>query len=221
MLGVGCGGALPPPPPPAAPVLAVERVDPGATQVTSEIGGLNEDAMARAFQSLDGPIQGCFDEATVRNPSLGGRFTMKMRIAPDGRLKWVYLSEADLGDRKLERCVLDQAREKAWPKPLGGDGLAERGYEIDTRSPAKELTEKWVKPAVAKARTNALKCRNGLHGRLRATAYIAPNGKVLGASITPPDERFEEVADCVAEAIEQVRFGKVGRRMKLSFEIFW
>lgn len=199
-----------------------ERVDPGPTEITSEIGGLNEEAMNRAFQSLDSPIQACFDEATGRNPAIGGRFTMKLRIGPDGRARWAYLSETALGDRTLERCILDMAREKRWPKPVGGDGLAERAYEIDPRSPAKELEEKWVKPAVAKARTHAYKCRKkGLRGRVTVTAWLAPNGKVLGAGITPPNERFEEVADCVAEAVAKVRFGKVGRRMRLSFELFW
>ncbi|WP_050432868.1 AgmX/PglI C-terminal domain-containing protein [Chondromyces crocatus] len=177
--------------------------------------------MGRAFQSLDRPIQACFDEATTRNPSLGGRFTLRMRVAPDGNLKWAYLGESDLGDRQLERCVLSSVRDRQWPRPVGGDGLAERGYEIESRSPAKELTEKWAKPAVAKARANAWTCRKGLQGRVKATVHIAPNGRVLGASITPPDERYEDVADCVADAIEKVRFGKVGRRMKLSFDLFW
>ncbi|HSN99200.1 MAG TPA: AgmX/PglI C-terminal domain-containing protein [Candidatus Nanopelagicales bacterium] len=220
---LGCGAPPPPPPPPpTTPPPPPERTDPGPVEMRSEIGGLPEEAMNRAFRSLDGPIQACFDEATGRNPALGGRFTLKMRIGSDGRPRWAYLSETDLGDRTLERCVLDLARDKQWPKPLGGDGLAERSYEIDARSPVKELEEKWVKPAVAKARTNAWKCRKGkLRGRVRATVHIAPNGKVLGASITPPDERFEEVADCVAEEIGKIRFGKVGRRMKLTFEIFW
>jgi hypothetical protein len=190
--------------------------------VTSDLGGLNEEAMARAFEKLDRPIQACLDAATGRLSVVGGRFTLKLRIAPDGKARWAYLGESTLGDRKAERCVLDLVREKEWPRPLGGDGLAERSYEIDARAKAGTLEEKWVRPAVAKVRTHAWKCRKGRgRGKIRVTAYISADGRVLAAGLAPPNERVEEAADCIAEAVRKVRFGKVGKRVKMSFEIWW
>jgi hypothetical protein len=190
--------------------------------VTSDLGGLNEEAMGRAFGSLDRPIQACLDAATGRLSVLGGRFVLKLRIAPDGKPRWAYLSESTLGDREAERCVLDLVRGQDWPKPLGGDGHAERAYEIDARAQPGELEEKWVRPAVAKARTNAWKCRKARQrGKIQVTAYIAGDGRVLAAGLAPPNERIEEAADCIAEAVRKVRFGKVGKRVKMSFEIWW
>jgi hypothetical protein len=178
--------------------------------------------MRRAFQSLDRPIQECLEAATGRVSILGGRFHMKLRIDTEGKARWAYLSETTLGDREAERCVLTLVREKQWPKAVGGDGLAERSYEVDPRTEPKELDPKWVKPALAKARTEAWRCRKkGMRGKFRATAYLRADGRVLAAGVAPPNERGEDAADCVAEAIRKVRFGKPGRRSKLYFEIWW
>jgi len=217
-----CGSvAPPPPPPPTAPSVPTEAVDPGAAVVTSDIGGLPEEAMGRAFKSLDGSVQSCLEDASGRSPTVGGSFTLKMRVGSDGKARWAYVSDSTLGDREAERCVLDLVREKQWPKPVGGDGLAERSYELDARAKPVDLEEKWVKSAVTKARENALHCRSGLSGKLRATAYIGSDGRVVAAAIVTPDEHFEEVADCVSDAIRKVRFGKVGKRMKLTFDLWW
>lgn len=220
-----CGSPPPPaapPPPPAAPPPAPEPVDAGPSSVEGEIGGLNEEAMARAFQSLDRPVQACLDEATGKLPVLGGRFNLKIRIDREGRARWAYLSETTLGDRDAERCVLALVKEKQWPRPIGGEGVAERAYEIDPKTKPAVLEVKWVRPAVTKAAQNAWRCKKkGARGKLRATAYLRPDGRVLAASIAPPNERVEDAADCVVEAIRKVQFGRPGRRSKLSFDIQW
>ena len=217
-----CGSAPPPPPtlPPPAPE-APAPIDSGPLSVEGEIGGLNEEAMNRAFTSLDGPVQACLDEATGRLPVLGGRFNLKLRIDRAGRARWVYLSENTLGDREAELCVLTLVRDKQWPKPLGGEGLAERSYELDARAKPAELEAKWVRPAIAKVAQEAWGCRKGIRGKFRVIAYLRPDGRVLAASVAPPNERGEDAADCVVEAIRKVRFGQPGRKSKLSFDIWW
>ena len=56
-----------------------------------------------------------------------------------------------------------------------------------------------------------------------ATAYLGPKGEVLSAGIAPPDERGEQAADCIAEALLGLRVRGVvaghGAALKVSFRI--
>src|SRR5262249_51787732 len=135
--------------------------------------------------------------------------------------KWVYLSASTLGDRDTEKCLLERARGKSWPKPLGGDGLAEKAFEIDPQKQAAVIEEKRLKVENAKARAAAAEWRDGVRGAFLATVYVRPDGRVAAAGVAPPSEKGEDIADCVVEAIQKVRFRPVGARpAKVSFEIW-
>jgi hypothetical protein len=223
LLGLaGCGAAPPPPPARAAaspPPPAEPAPPPPAAQ--SEIGGLNEADIERAFGKLSGEIEGCFATGSARVSALGGRFKMKLRIDREGALRWAYLAESTLGDRDTEKCLLDAARAKTWPRPVGGEGLAEKSYEIEAPSSPTALDEDRFKAAIKLARKETAKCRKaGAWGVFQATTYLRFDGRVLAAGIAPPNEKGEAVIDCMAKALKKLRFGAVGRKTgKLSFEL--
>ena len=60
----------------AAPV--PERVERGVTSMESEIGGLNEEAMDRAFASLE--VQRCLTEGSSRLSAIGGFDSSSVRV---------------------------------------------------------------------------------------------------------------------------------------------
>jgi hypothetical protein len=217
-IALGCGA---PPPPPvkiadAPPVQ--EKIDPGPTSVESDIGGLNEEAVESAFTSLG--VQDCLDQASQRLREIGGAFKLKVRIKREGSVRWAYFSESTLGDRDTEKCLLDRVMAKAWPKPLGGEGIAEKAFEIDPQRKPVVLQEKYLRIEVDKARAATAKCRRGIRGMFLATIYVRPDGKVAAAGVAPPNEKGETVADCVVEAILKTRFrGASPRPAKISFEI--
>ena len=217
----GCASAAPP----AASTIVdaapePERIDTGPTFYETETGGLNEDDMSDAFRALQRPLQRCMDQGISRLAPLGGHLKLTMRIQRDGAAKWVYLSESTLGDRETEKCVLDLARGKTWPRPVGGEGMASKTFDIDPSAEPDEWDAKKVKPTIAQARTQTAKCRRGVRGTFTATAYVRPDGRVLSAGVAPPDEKGEDVADCVVDAILKVRFKKHGgKAAKVSFEI--
>jgi hypothetical protein len=124
-----------------------------------------------------------------------------------------------LGDRDAEKCVLDLARKRTWPKPLGGEGLAEKEYVIDPRAEPLALDEKGTLVQVAHARAEAGKCRRSVPGSFVATVYLEPDGHVVAAGVAVPNEQGEDVADCVVEAVRKVRFHGASKPAKLSFEI--
>lgn len=209
----------------AAPVAIIrdaepvpEKVDRGATSIESEIGGLNEEAMDRAFAALE--VQRCLTEGSSRLSAIGGQFKLRLRINREGGARWVYLSESTLGDRATEKCVLDLARARSWPRPLGGEGLAEKAFEIDAPAAPVMLEEKRMVADVARARAAAAKCRHGIVGSFFATVHVRPDGHVSAAGVAPPSERGEDVSDCVVDAIRKLRFRpSAPRAAKVSFEI--
>jgi hypothetical protein len=214
----GCASAAPPPKPVVADAAPEqEKVDTGPTSMESEIGGLNEEAMDQAFASLD--LRRCVADRMEKLDQLGGELKVRLRIDRRGSTRWVYLSQSTLGDREAEKCVLDMVRAKTWPKPLGGEGVAEKELVIDPRSEPIALDEKRSKVQIAQARAEAGKCRRGVPGSFFATVYLRPDGQVVTAGVAVPSEKGEDVADCMVEAVRKVRFRGDRRTAKLSFEI--
>jgi hypothetical protein len=212
-----CAPALPPPVIRDAEPVPV-KVDRGATSMESEIGGLNEEAMDRAFASLE--VQRCLTEGSARLSAIGGEFKLRLRINRDGGARWAYVSESTLGDRATEKCLIDLVRDRSWPKPLGGEGLAEKSFAIDAPTAPVLLEEKRMIADVTRARAAASKCRHGIVGSFFATVHVRPDGHVSAAGVAPPSERGEDVADCVVEALRTIRFRpSAPRSAKVSFEI--
>jgi hypothetical protein len=212
----GCAAAPPPKPVIVDAPPVPEKVDTGPTSMESEIGGLSEEAMDKAFASLD--INHCI-ELQGDKENLGGELKLKMRIDRRGSARWAYLSQSTLGDRDAEKCVLDLVRAKSWPRPLGGEGLAEKNFVIDPRTEPAALEERRSMAQIAQARAEAGKCRRGVPGSFFATVYLQPDGHVFTAGVAVPSEKGEDVADCVVEAVRKVRFHGAPKVAKLSFEI--
>jgi hypothetical protein len=204
----------------APPVLEPERIDRGPTSMEGEIGGMNEEAVGHAFDELTAQVAGCVREGSERVREIGGKFVLSLRVDKSGNPRWAYLSESTLGDRDTEKCVLDLAKQRTWPKPLGGEGLASRTFEIDAGTEPINLEAKRVKGTVSAAAETLWRCRKGLNGSFVATAYLRPDGRVLTAGVAPPNETGEDAADCIAETIGKMRFRSPGRRPgKVTFEV--
>jgi hypothetical protein len=219
LFAIGCGTS----PSPRAPVVTddtpVERIDPGPTSVESEIGGMNEEAMEDAFAQLQSDVQRCLSVGSSNNGQLGGDLKLKLRVTRQGATRWAYLSASTLGDRSIEKCVLDLVRAKSWPRPVGGEGIAEKTFSIDPQKPPAQLEEHRVRVDIAKVRAEAARCKRGIQGAFQATAYVLPDGRVAAAGVAPPNEDAESASDCVVEAIRKVRFRSGGRDAKVSFDI--
>jgi hypothetical protein len=218
-LSSGCGAPPPaprPPPPAAAPTPVPARAPVG--DVEAEIGGLNEEAMDRAFSAL--PVADCLVRASQKLGVLGGEIKVKLRINREGGVRWAYLAESTLGDRETERCVLELTRSKTWPKPVGGEGIAEKSYAMDARTPPADLDLRTVHADLIRARSETARCRRGIRGSFSATLYVRPSGQVVAAGVAPPSEKGEQAVDCIVEALLKARFRKTARRTaKVSFAI--
>jgi len=183
---------------------------------------LNEEAVEKSFGRMQGAIEECFSKGSSKVSGLGGHFKMKLRIDKNGGLKWAYLSESTLGDRDTEACLLQAAKDKSWPLPVGGDGLAEKSFDLEAAAPPKDVDAKKHKIPIAAAVKETAKCRKkGTWGtRFAVTAYLRYDGKPIAVGIAPPNEKGEEVVDCMVKIIQKIKFGQTGRKVaKLAFDL--
>lgn len=215
---LGCSAAVPPPP---APVPEAPRAvdDPGSIGYTSEVGGLPEEAMDRAFASLGKDVESCVANGYERVSSFGGHVKLALRIDTTGRATAVYLSESALGDRATEKCIVTAARDREWPHAVGGEGVAATSYDATPDKDRAEWDAKKVRPAIEQVRASTRQCRRGVGGDFVVTAYVRPDGKVESAGLSMSTAEADAAADCIVEEVRKVRFGFPGKSSKLSFAL--
>lgn len=218
----GLAGCAASPPPRAAVTDAgpkAEKIDTGASYYESEIGGMNEYAVDDQFRALAPKISGCFETGSSRVEALGGSFTVAFRVDRKGGVRWAYMKSSTLGDRATESCVLEIVRSRTWPKPLSGEGLAQKAFDIEPSSAPHTLDPRRLRGVAKLAKTKTAGCRKGTSGAFLATAYLEPDGRVRTAGVAPPDEKAESVSDCVVDEIHKLRFSATGKLTKVTFEI--
>jgi len=217
-LTLGCAGA---PPPKAAITDApvVEKVDTGASYYESEIGGMNEYAVDDQWKRLSPRVQRCLETGTSRVEALGGAFTVAYRVDRKGGVRWAYMKSSTLGDRATESCVLDMVRAETWPKPLSGEGLAQKTFEIEPSAAPHTLDVKRLRGLVQLAQKKTATCRKGMTGAFLATAYLEPDGRVRTAGVAPPDEKAESAVDCVVDELHKLRFSAPHKLTKVTFTL--
>jgi hypothetical protein len=212
-LPLACGGSD------AAPKTAddtpaVTAEDRPAIATSAEIGGMNEDAVDAAFNSSVKSLQRCLDKGATRVEFLAGSVNFFLKINSQGKVDRAYLEHSTIGDRATERCMLDALRAKSWPKPVGGEhGLARKSFAFDPPNDVRPPTE-WdqsdAAPGLKKIAPDLQACKEGRSGTFEATLYVDTEGKVLAASVTPPDEDGDTAVDCMVEILESASFPSPG-----------
>ena len=207
-----CGGNEPAP---QVPAPAVEAQDDTSNRVStsSEIGGLNEEKVDKTFQRALTDIQRCLDDGAKRVEFIGGSVAFFLKIDAQGKVDHAHLEKSTLGDRDTEKCMLDALRARKWPKPVGGEhGLARKSFDFDppndVRAPA-DYDEEHLNKGLGKISDKLASCK-GSKGSYEATMYVATDGSVLSASVTPPNEDGENSVDCLVSTLKSASFPSPG-----------
>ena len=205
-----CGAPKPPEPPKTEPKVSTP-VQPTARQKTgpsveSEIGALDKDATIRAFNSLIPRIEKCQDDRRAKEERLdflAGDIGIKVRIKADGSARWAYLTKSTLGDRPVETCILEAAKRVSWPKPQGGEGIAENELTLPMKGDRDAVA--WSADKVVKEVPNIKGqlngCRQGKQGTFPITAYVDKEGKVISAGAATPIEEADGAAECMVKTV--------------------
>jgi hypothetical protein len=214
VLLVACGGSSEPPPKSANIDSSGPEAEEQGIRATSEIGGLNEEAVDRTFSSSVSTLERCLRHGAERVEFLGGTVSFYLKIDTRGRVDHAHLEHSTLGDRETERCMLDALRGKTWPRPVGGEhGLARKSFSFDPPNDVREPTF-WEKsdaaPGLQKVFGEVSRCKDGRHGDYEATLYVGTDGRVLAAGVAPPDEDGDAAVDCLVSVLESASFPSPG-----------
>ena len=207
-----CGGNEPVAESPE-PVTHRQHERPSKITASAEIGGLSEEDVDKTFRSALAGIQHCLDDGSKRVEFLGGSVSFFVKIDEHGRVDHAHLEKSTMGDRDTEKCMLDRLREKRWPKPVGGlHGLARKSFDFDppndVRAPA-DYDTGHLNKGLGKISNKLASCKSG-NGSYEATMYVATDGSVLAASVTPPNEDGENSVDCLVSALKGASFPSPG-----------
>jgi hypothetical protein len=212
----GCGGAEAAPAGPDDGPAGGERRRGGSSMaVESEIGALDEGQVQATFQRLSGKLGACYAKGAQRVPYLAGSVSFKVRVQSDGRARWVYLKDSDLGDATTESCMLEVLRNATWPQPDSGDGLANNdnvSFEPggDERPPVEWKPEQLGEP-FEKLRPDLSRCRRDAGtGPVKVTLYVETDGKPKAVGASTADEKGEAAARCIVEALQGAQFPSPG-----------
>jgi len=187
----------------------------------SEIGALDEAKVRSTFERLwNGPMTTCQKRGDIM---VSGRITIRIRVNHAGEVKWAFLKETNLGDRAVEKCILDSVRGASWPTPEGGeDGIAEQILSFADHSPRPptDWPPNKTRNTIAKASNDLTNCRANIAGPFVATAIINKDGSVASVGIQQPDETADDATDCITDVIRTLTFPKTGSwPAKVSFDV--
>jgi hypothetical protein len=211
---VACGA----PPPPAeapktdAPADAGRRT--AGPSIESEVGALDPDKVQAAFLRAKPKVLDCFAKGQERVAYLAGDVHLGVRITRDGGTRWAYVMDSNLGDRETEACMLEVLKGVTWPRPEGGEGLADQVFNFDPasgeRTPVPWSSDQLGAPyKKAKGALSQCKKKSGTKG-LKATLYVETDGKPAAIGVSSADERGEAAVACVIATLHDLTFPSPG-----------
>jgi hypothetical protein len=182
--------------------------------VSQEMGELDEKKTTATFEHVSSDLQKCFAQGVGRLPYLSGEVRLVVRIAESGSAKYAFVKESTLGDRQTENCMLGVLKSASWPKPVGGEGQAEKGLSFDPggdERPPVAWTPDRLGGALGKAKGELASCRSSAGtGPMQATLYVGTDGKAQAVGVSGADEKAEKAVSCVKGALERITFPSPG-----------
>ncbi|HEU5077164.1 MAG TPA: AgmX/PglI C-terminal domain-containing protein, partial [Polyangiaceae bacterium] len=147
--------------------------------MSSEIGGLNQEAVDKVFSSVSSELTRCLGDGAERVEFLGGDVEFLVKIGSDGRVSHAHLEASTLGDRATEVCMIDALKRRSWPKPVGGDlGIAQKPFSFDMAKDVRPPTE-WsadsIEEALGELAPKIDDCKAG-GGSFSITMYVDTDG---------------------------------------------
>jgi hypothetical protein len=202
--------------------------------VSQELGSIDEAATKKTFERLTSKMVDCQKEGIRRLEYLAGDVKFFLRIGQDGRVRYAYLEDSTLGDRDTEKCILGVLNDAQWPRPEEGEAEVRNGMGFDSadaRPPTDWPSDK-IALVLAKQSDEALKCKEGVKGSFRVTAYVVPGapegehaekndkkgrgkhagnhakehgkeGHVEAVGVAPPNKDGEAKVDCIVDAVKE------------------
>jgi hypothetical protein len=212
---IGCGGSTPPPaaPEPKPPETSDGRGGAEGPTIEYDLGGVDPNLFKRKVDALKGGWTDCYLEAHKAHETLEGKLVFTIRTNKDGSVKWAFVKESDLGDRRVEKCVIDSLKATNFGPPMDAREGEVAGHTVgwgldDDSRPADGGGDHNVRAAIDKARNKIAACRSKVDakGAMTATLYVAKGGKPISVGIAIEDPSADAAIDCVVEVLMGLKY---------------
>lgn len=93
----------------------------GSGETTSGSGKMDKTQLSAVFRAREGALRSCYERELKKNPSLGGKLTVKFTIGGAGRVTSASVTKHLDGSSAVGECVVSRIQTWKFPSPEGGD----------------------------------------------------------------------------------------------------
>jgi hypothetical protein len=220
----GCGKQEPPrTPEPKAATPAKKAPAKPQMKLASELGYVDPKEVDATFARTQESLLACLEQRTSVFDGVGGGFSVFLRLSDEGRVRWGHLESSTLGDRKVEKCILDVFRKTQWPRPDQGDAEVRNKLDFDLPEgvrPPQALAAARFQNTLGPALPKLAACRGGEKIPVEITAYLDTKGYVLSAGAASRDGKLNGELDCMVDVVRGLSFPSPGSYpAKVTFPI--
>lgn len=169
-------------------------------------GKMDQAAITAGLEPHTQELTDCYMTKVGRRRWLGGHVVLHWDIKKDGTVTSVKLSESDLGNYDIEKCLLDAARSATFDKPQGGDADFTVPLDFSAKGNAQIWDEDKSLRAIGGQLSKLDLCpdkKAKKHEKpinVTVTLYIGPHGKTQSVGFSSPNtEITEDWMDCAAK----------------------
>jgi hypothetical protein len=178
---------------------------PAKVEVKGIEGTLGNFEVKTAMEQKAREFAACHEPRASRVPPLSGSVEFAIVVKKTGDVMEVELRNSDIGDRALERCLMDVVRATHFPKPNGGDAKVSYTMLLGPARKGRE-PEQWDADRVRRISSKhgadvAEKCELPRGGAYTVTAYVNAQGRILAAGVTSRAPTESEQFDCIADSL--------------------
>ena len=138
-------------------------------------------------------------------------------------MRWGHLESSTIGDRKVEKCLLEVFQRTSWPRPDQGDAEVRNKLDFDLPEgvrPPTALSATKFQSTLGPALPKIAACKGSEKGTVEVTAYLDTNGSVFSVGAASRNGKLRNELDCIAEAVKGLSFASPGSYpAKISFPI--
>jgi len=84
------------------------------------LGALDKSLIDAVIKRKMNQIRYCYQRELTKNPSLGGKITVKFVIAKDGSVSKASIKSSTMGNKSVEGCISSRFMKFQFPEPKGG-----------------------------------------------------------------------------------------------------
>jgi hypothetical protein len=221
---VACGKREPArAPEPKAPAPVSKKPAKPQMKMASELGYVDPKEVDAAFARAQESLLACLEQRSSVFEGVSGSFSVFLRLSDEGRVRWGHLETSTIGDRKVEKCLMDVFQRTAWPRPDQGDAEVRNKLDFDlpegVRPPTALSASKFqgtLGPALAKLAA----CKGSERGTVEVTAYLDTNGSVISVGAASRNGKLRSELDCIADTVKSLSFASPGTYpAKITFPI--